>query len=265
MSLVFVDPAEPVTSYGVILWAAGGQGKTVRACSAPAPILALSADRKNAYKVARRAYPDKQIREVRFVDVFTLTKVEQHVADPANGIRTVIVDPVGNVYDQLVASVTPRDDGEPDYQKVNLRLLAFVKALRDLDVNVVLVAHETINDSRGADGKTYPALGGPKVINRLVAEMDIVAHVERELAEDGPVWVGQLQPRGDLVCKEAFDALGERRPVDLTEWFDTCGAKHGALPAVEDLGAVGQHAERVATEKPKPKPRSRPKPTRSKP
>lgn len=255
--LVFVDPAEPVTSIGTILWAAGGQGKTVRACSAPGPILALSADRKNSYKVARKAFPEKQIREVRYWDAFTLDKVVAHVADRANGIRTVIVDPVGNIYDQLVASVEPRSDGEPDYQRVNAHLLTFVKALRDLDVNVVLIAHETINDSRGGDGKVYPALGGPKVINRLIAEMDIVAHVERELGEDGPVWVGQLQPIGDLICKEAFDALGERRPIDLTEMFELVADAHGRAAAPAAAAADTAAA-------PPAKPRARPKPTRSK-
>jgi hypothetical protein len=33
-------------------------------------------------------------------------------------------------------------------------------------------------------------------------------------------WVGQLQPRGNLVCKEVDGALGDRRIADLSRWFE---------------------------------------------
>jgi hypothetical protein len=71
---------------------------------------------------------------------------------------------------------------------VNKKLLGFVKSLRTFDVNVVLVGHEKLNDGKKGDGKLYPALGGATLINKLLAEMDIVAHVERvpKPTEDNP-------------------------------------------------------------------------------
>jgi hypothetical protein len=90
---------------------------------------------------------------------------------------------------------------------------------------VVLVAHEKLNDGKKGDGKMYPALGGPTLINKLLAEMDIVAHVERvpKPTEDDPgaaVWIGQIQPRDNLVTKDGTDALGDRRIADLSRWFE---------------------------------------------
>jgi hypothetical protein len=89
---------------------------------------------------------------------------------------------------------------------------------------VVLVAHEKVNDGRRGDGKLYPSLGGPSLMNKLLAEMDVVAHIERHVrvTEDGEdvKWIGQIQPRDNLVCKDGTDALGDRRVADLSRWFE---------------------------------------------
>jgi hypothetical protein len=144
---------------------------------------------------------------------------------------------VSNVVDQLAEAAPAARDGGPDYQWVNKKLLGFIKSLRTFDVNVVLVGHEKINDGKGGDGKLYPALGGPTLINKLLAEMDIVAHVERipKATEDDPnaaVWVGQIQPRDNLVTKDGTDALGARRIADLSRWFEVASE---ALAPVSDV------------------------------
>lgn len=223
-ALEFVDPAETDDTYRVVLWAAPGQGKSVAAASAPGPILVLSADRPSAYRFARKHHADKTIREVRYRGEQTLREVYQFIRDSGSEIRTLVVDPVSNIYDQLVDSAPSRGDGDPDYQAVNKKILGFVKSLRAFDINVVLVAHEKLNDGKKGDGKLYPALGGPALINKLLAEMDLVAHIERHVTgSEGDTetvkWVGQLQPRNNLVCKETTGALGERRIADLSRWF----------------------------------------------
>jgi hypothetical protein len=237
--LTFVAPDETVTTYRVVLWAAGGQGKTVAAASAPSPILVLSADRPTAYLFARKHHghtPDT-LRETRYKDAASLDRVYRYVkAHPE--IRTVVIDPIGHIIDNLVDTAPLRADGDPDYVAVNKKVLGFVKSFRALDVNVVLVAHEKLNDGKRGDGKLYPALGGPSLINKLVAEMDIVAHVERHVTageDEAEVvrWVGQLQPRGNLVCKEGLGVLGERRILDLSRWFEV--ASEALAPDTSDV------------------------------
>jgi hypothetical protein len=238
--LVFVDPAETATTWRTCLWAAPGQGKSVALASAPAPILVVSADRPSAYGYARKhhGHTAETLREVRYRDHTTLDAVYRYLQTPqGQEIRTLGIDPVSHIVDQLadVAPPSPKDGGT-DYQWVNKKMLGFVKSLRVFDINVVLVAHEKLNDGKKGDGKLYPALGGATLINKLLAEMDIVAHIERipaasEESEDR--WIGQIQPRDNLVCKDGTNALGDRRIADLTRWFAL--ATDGLKPDLSDL------------------------------
>lgn len=227
--LTFVDPNESDDTYRVVLWAAPGEGKSVAAASAPGPILVVSADRPGAYRFARKHHADKTILETRYKGSQTLAEAYKFIRESVLGddpIKTIVIDPIGNIIDALRDEL-PRVDGEPDYQGVNKKILGFIQGLRHFNVNVVLVAHEKLNDHKKfGDGKLYPAIGGGTLINKVLAEMDIAAHIERHVThpEDGsdPVtrWIGQLQPVGNMVCKEATGALGDRRIADLTRWFE---------------------------------------------
>jgi hypothetical protein len=246
--LDFVDPLERDDTYRVVLWASPGQGKSVAAASAPSPILVLTADRPSAYRFARKhhGHTAQTLRETRFVDASSLDAVFRYLSsDEGKDVRTVVVDPVSNVYDHLVDTLPLRGDGEPNYQTVNKKVLGFVQSLRRFDINVVLVAHEKLNDGRKGDGKLYPALGGPSLINKLLAEMDLVAHIERVVrtTDDGEqqLWVGQLQPRDNLVCKESTGALGDRRVADLSRWFQV--ASEALAPDDSDLPFVETEAD----------------------
>lgn len=221
--LMFVDAAEASNLYRVVLWAAGGQGKSVMAASAPAPIVVLSADRPGAYRFARKHHAGKDIREVRFAGADTLSLVYKYLRDEASDVKTLVIDPWGNIYDRLVdIEANGKDPQVEVYTRVNRKLMAFLKALRDLPIHVVIVAHEKLNDGKSGDGKLYPALGGASLINKVIAEVDIVAHVERVPGEtqDKDRWGAQLQPRGNLVTKDSTGALGDRRLGDLAEWFE---------------------------------------------
>ena len=102
-------------------------------------------------------------------------------------------------------------------------MAGFLYSLRDFDINVVIVAHEKLNDGKKGDGKLYPALGGPALINKVLAESDIVAHVERVAGKDNQParYEAQLTPVRNLVCKQATPApLGDRAALNLTEWFE---------------------------------------------
>jgi hypothetical protein len=237
-ALIFVDPNEVVTTYRICLWAAPGEGKSVVACSAPGPILVLSADRPTAYHFARAYWTGERkrdIREIRYIDVNTLYAVVNYLRDDPAGreIKTVIVDPLSHIYDHLVLTMPKRDDGDIDYQVVNQRILAFLTALRPLNVNVILVAHEKLNDGKKGDGKLYPALGGPALINKVLAEMDICAHLDRQTRvvevngreAEQVRYVAQLQPANGIVCKESTGTdLGAYRIADIGRWIDVANA-----------------------------------------
>lgn len=235
--LMFVDPTKTDPTYRVCLWAAPGEGKSVAACTAPGPILVVNADRPAAYAFARKHHAGKEIREVRYEGVQTLEAVFQYLAAPGCDIKTVVVDPVSNIIDQIRDVAPAAKDGDIDHSWVNKKMLGFVQALRRFDVNVILIAHEKLNDGKKGDGKMYPSMGGGTLINKLLAEMDIAAHISRVTRmvddEQETVWIGQLQPVGNLVCKESTPAdLGDRRVADLSRWFEL--ANDATRPDPED-------------------------------
>lgn len=224
--LVFVDPSTTDDTYRVVLWAAPGQGKSVVAASAPGPILVLSADRPSAYRFARKLYPTKDIRETRYSGPESLAAAYVYLREHPE-VRTFVLDPFTNVYDALVDVAPAGREGDPDWQWVNKKLFGFVKSLRPFDTHVVIVAHEKLNDGKKGDGKLYPALGGPSLINKILAEVDICAYVDMRRDDAGNVQnIAQLQPRDNLICKESASAgaLGARRVADLTRWFEIATA-----------------------------------------
>lgn len=243
-ALLFVDPQEADTRFRVVLWASPGEGKSVGAASAPDPIVVISADRPGAYRFARRHHAGKDIRETRFQNSDTLTEVYRYLRDQPE-VETVVLDPFGGIYDKL-AEEFPTSDGDVNWMGLNKKITGFLYSLRELDVNVVIVAHEKLNDGKKGDGKLYPAVGGPALINKILAECDIVAHVERvQPREEGESarYEAQLTPIRNLVCKQSTPAeLGDRALVDLTAWFAA------AMPDDSDLPWSDDEAQKKAEE-----------------
>jgi hypothetical protein len=225
-SLIFVDPNTVDERWRVVLYGAPGVGKTVAATSAPGPIVALSADRPGAYRYARRHHAGTEIREARFSGSKSLRDVYDYVRGAQDEIGTVVLDPWNTMYDELVRENTT-GGGKPNWQKVNDLALGVVRSFRDLDVNLVLVAHERREEDENGDteAKVFPQLGGPALVQRLMAEVDIVARVfRREDEEAGPSWHGQLVTARGYQCKDSTGVLGRVREVDLSEWFAAANA-----------------------------------------
>lgn len=229
VDLEFVDPADTDPTYRICLFATWGTGKSVAAASAPTPIVVLSADRPSSYSYARvhHGHSATDLREVRYKGAQTLEQVYRYIK-AGNDVRTLVIDPVTNIVDALLdefPQVRDRDGSmSPDYQGVNRKLLSFLKSLRAFDIHVVLVAHEKVNDSKKGDGRIYPHIGGMTLINKTMAEMDIVAHIERQIVgeeeEQQERFIGRMQPWENVVAKDGTNALGHARIADLTRWID---------------------------------------------
>jgi hypothetical protein len=246
-SLTFVDPDEQDNRYRICLWAQAGAGKTVAACSAPGPIVAVSADRPGAYRYARRHHHGKQIREVRFEGAHTLELVYRYLKQTPE-VRTVVLDPFGAIYDAMVSELGGAEPKGPHYQRVNKRLLDFLITLRALDLNVILVAHERVEGDEDSGIQRMPALGGPKMIEKTLAEMDIVAWCYRMPQEDGPdKFMGQLVNARGRTCKDSTNALGRTRELDVSEWIEAAnGDLYGNdsdLPWADDVTNQGVEDE----------------------
>lgn len=220
--LQFVDPEAADDTFRVCLWGPSGEGKSVGAASAPGPIVVLSADRPGAYRTPRRLHRGTVLLETPYENAQSFVDLFRFLRDHPTGqaTKTVVLDPFTGIYDKLVEEVPKKSDGDPNWQAVNKKVFAFIQALREFPINIVVIAYEKLNDGKKGDGKLYPALGGPALINKIMGEMDIVAHVEREGEGKNAKYMARVASGGGIVGKDSTDALGERAELNLSEWFE---------------------------------------------
>lgn len=223
VGLNFVDPEAADDTFRICLWGPPGEGKSVGAASAPGPIVVLSADRPGAYRTPRRLHRGTILMETRYTSSRSFVELFRFLRDHPTGqnVRTVVLDPFTGIYDRLVEEMPKKSDGEPNWQAVNKKMFDFVLALREIPCHIILIAYEKLNDGKKGDGKLYPALGGPSLINKIMGEMNIIAHVEREGEGEQAKYMARVLPSGQIVGKDDTNALGERRELNLSEWFET--------------------------------------------
>ncbi len=93
-----------------------------------------------------------------------------------------------------------------------------IRTIRDLSVNVVLIAHERIVE--GDELIIEPAIGG-KTTNEIMAECDIVAYCRCVTDDDGHRYLGQLTEVKGRRAKDRSGALGDFAELDVTDWLET--------------------------------------------
>lgn len=223
MPLEFVTPSAATPTLNILLYGPPGTGKTVGAVSAPGPVLVLNAEGENALKKAREIHGDQKIREVTVTGKAKLDEAYLHLRDGKGGEKTVVLDTVGETYRILLEEVGGERPTLQNYGDVNTMIERFVRALRDLSVNVVLVCHEELV-ADGTTGETMrqPVTGGKKLPAQLMAQVDVVAYAGVVSHEDGSVeYQAQLVPANGRHAKDRSGRLGTVRKVDVTEWIAT--------------------------------------------
>lgn len=232
-TLDFVDPGSPPTTENILLYGPPGSGKSTGAASAPGPILWINAEGPDALRFPREKFPDKEIREVAFTGAAILDSAFVYARNPENGIKTVVLDSIREVYRVLLEEKTGVG-GDPtfnDYGYVNTKMERFFRTLRDLPVNMVLLAHEDIADVDGlptriplTGGKQLPAV----VTGPMVGFVGYTAVLPPANEGEEPRYVAQLVEANGRRAKNRGGRLGPVRDVDLTEWIGlTTGQKGG--------------------------------------
>lgn len=225
--LQFAEPAPVPNSLNILLYGPPGSGKSAALGTAPGPILCLNLEGGNALSYARKVAADHEtdIHEVRVPhdarDISNyLRAVYRHVqsgADPV--VRTVAVDTIGKVREYLAREFgadQPSKDSMQRWKRVADTMDGFVQGLRDLDVNVVLTAHEDISDDDGNGRIIRPKIG--KHAEKVCAEADVVAYCGR--APDG-TYTGVFAQVNERRAKDrSGGGLGMSRPLDIAEWRD---------------------------------------------
>lgn len=223
----FVEASEAPPTLNICLYGPGGTGKTVGACSAPGPILVLNAEGPGALRFSRERYGDA-IREVEVTGAETLDESYLYLQKGEGGEKTVVIDTIGETYGKLLANFGGARPSLQNYGDTNVKIERFVRALRDLPINVVLICHEQVDDGDG-EVTRRPMTGGKKLPEIIVAQMDVVAYTGVIPAtEDEPArYVGQLVEAQGRRAKDRTGKLGEFRDLDLSEWIQVATSTNG--------------------------------------
>lgn len=239
MTITIVQPPDAVENLKVLLFAGSGVGKSVGAGTAPGPILWLNAEGQDALRFARHVHGNDKILEVEVTDKETLVEAYLYAKDPANGIKTLVVDSVGEVYKVLLDDRAAKNParlalkGKPslsDHGDAQEDLLEMVRKLRDLPINVVLVAIQQDVEVTDSDGEAsmefIPFVGPtkPKISRLIMAMVQVVGYVARQDPEegvDGPTWVAQVVAAKGRPCKDrTVHGLGSVAPLDIAKWVE---------------------------------------------
>ena len=235
--LTFVEDAglAPDT-FNALLYGDPKSGKSSAAVTAPGPILYLNAEGPGALGFARKVALERghRIHEValpdgkngRLIRPVLLAAVDHVKSGNAPVVKTVVVDTIGKVREALANEmvVPGAKNSIQQWGKVSDTINGFVRALRDLPVNVVFLAHTDQSDDAEAGRTVRPLIGG-KASTVVPGEVDVVAYTAVVPGEDGepPRYVGQLvdgKGRVGLGDRSGAIAQGQAyRDLDLSVWL----------------------------------------------
>lgn len=226
--LLFVDEPAAPEHLNMLLYGPTGSGKSTAAASAPGAILWVNADGPNALAYARktarasktaifevRVEPgtDQDVRE-------TLRDVCRHVKDGrAPEVHTVVVDTIAKVREALIGQlvVPGAKNTLQQFGDVSKALGGFIRTLRDLPVNLIVLAHEDVQDVDG-ERIVRPLIGG-QLTETVPGEMDIVSYCAAHREDQEIKYLGQLVEGRGRRAKDRSGGLGQVRDLNLTEWI----------------------------------------------
>jgi hypothetical protein len=228
--LEFVKPSQDPT-LNILLYGPPKSGKTVGAATAPGPILYLNADRPNATVFAHSADFTSELKEVRVESLDTLINTISYLQEEGIGagddaIKTVVVDPIGEVYRLVLEGLSGRALNAPInlYKDTGTHLERFCRALCDLPVNVVFILHELRSkDEESGHHERLPYTGTNSTVlaAKLMAMVDVIGYTAVVTEEGkGHRYLAQLLDGKGRRGGDRFGALGTVRDVNISEWVE---------------------------------------------
>lgn len=241
--LTFETPPDTPDTFNVLLYGPPKSGKSTAAATSPGPILWVSAEGPGALAYARKiaTQRDTTILEVRISrqtpDVReVLREVIRHVKAGADPVPvTVVVDTLAKLRESLIRQIVVpgAKNSIQQFGEVARILREFVQTMRDLPVNLVLIAHQNVEDAEG-ERIVRPLIGGA-LTEEIPGEVDVIAYTHSFKDEESGErrYVGQLVEAKSRIAGDRSGGLGSVRDLDLSEWL---GAYRAALaPDTSDL------------------------------
>lgn len=215
------------TTCNIMLYGPTGAGKSMGAASAPGPIMYLNGDGDDALDLAHATFGDKLHEYPVTKDNAKQTLDWAYIEAQKGEYETVVLDPIGEIYQALLdqasnsghISLSMRGDASTKLQR-------FSRLLRDLPVNFIICAQESVED-QGDEVSRRPQVGPTQgtLSEKLMQMMGIIGYVGvvQDESEGGS---GQRRHMAQLVeargrkAKGRLGVLGDSRETNLTEWIE---------------------------------------------
>lgn len=239
MSLKFVEPPSMFLP-NILLYGPPKTGKTAGACSAPPGILMMNLDLPNATYYARQRDGEGQIMEIAYEGFDTLVDVHEALSKDTGILRTVVVDPVGELHRRMLDQFSKRAISPtlPTYQVVSVHIERFCRSLCEMpNVSAVFVCHEQpVKDEATGNferlpwtGTTNPALG-----QKLMGMVDIIGYTGvRTLEDESHQYVAQLVSDKGRRGGDRFACLGDWQELNLASWVEQINTASTPQPRQE--------------------------------
>ncbi len=174
-----------VANMVMLVYGMGGIGKTTFASTFPKPLLL---DFENGAKYFKQRGIDIDVVKM---DKWFTTEDKKDLAKLMENYETIIFDPIGEMMDKIIKSEeisgskyrqSGGDLTMAGWGKVKDNARAIFKWARDLDKNVVLVAH--VDEKADDDALIKRPLIATKISDEIIAMVDIVGYLDM-IAVDG--------------------------------------------------------------------------------
>lgn len=233
----FAEKFTPPTTqrfWNVVAYGPEKVGKTTGALSAPGPILLLNAEGANASHFGRSRNPN--VHEIIVpMDGGAKDLLDEAYlwlqSDAGKQTQTVVLDSLSEIHGAVLRDMSKDKDHPslPERGDTNTWLERYAMSLRDLPLNVVIVAHETWtkDDVTGViERSPYTGTSNVAYGKKFTGPFaDIVAYLGRSVDENGGEhYAAQLVDGNGRRAGHRGGALGVTREVNLTEWFAVMNA-----------------------------------------
>lgn len=237
-----IEPPVTTHRFSALLYGPEGSRKSTAAASAPDPIVYLNADRRDGIRFARNLFPGKDLREVRVTGLETLHETVFYVRENPD-VETVVIDTVGRTFDLVLRDIAQDDKRAttPEIGTAQTEIERFIEALIELDVNVILVAHDMTVEVEGSDNdgtllrERMPMCGTskPSFPRKLMRLVSVVGYCGVMGDGDDRRGVAQLEEGHGRRAKDGTGALAGNdgvRDLDLSEWAGAVNAFYAPVP-----------------------------------
>lgn len=160
---------------------------------------------------------DKMPEFVEIKSLRDLREVYQFLSQSGHKYETLVIDSITEINEIIKAEIETKTGHTmqlQDWGTLSKNIRDIFRQLRDLPINLILIAQESYITDEDKIKKVVPSLNG-KAATEVAYFMDIVGYINIE--SDGRRWI-ETSTNKKLLTKDRSGVIGNDAPFDFSEW-----------------------------------------------